>query len=159
MYQSAYLTEELNEIVDRVQSRMSSLGVGGTTSFIANEAVRQKVTDLEKTGDDGEVTVKRRDVIGAECPICFDDLGGDENIAQLTFCQAACGTNFHKECIKMWTSQHTNNPTCPACRQPWTDVTTGGNSEGYVNLASLQGQSRVRDTSTYNSYNRRRYYY
>jgi len=66
----------------------------------------------------------------------------------------------------MWTSQavQARTPTCPACRQPWTDVMTGGHGhdsdveEGYDNLGDLQGQSRVRDTSTYHSYDCRERY-
>ena len=175
VYQSAYLTNELDEIMEKVQNRMSSLGV-----VVANEAVRQKLTDMEKKAGTGVVdedakasAVKRKEVDGSECPICFDDLGSD--IAQLTFCQAACGTNYHKECMRMWTSQHRSNPKCPICRQPWGDVATGGktaggspkrkggtNREGYVNVGELQGQSPVRDTSTYHfndyyNYKRRRY--
>ena len=175
VYQSAYLTNELDEIMEKVQNRMSNLGV-----VVANEAVRQKLTDMEKKAGTGVVdedakasAVKRKEVDGSECPICFDDLGSD--IAQLTFCQAACGTNYHKECMRMWTSQHRSNPKCPICRQPWGDVATGGktaggspkrkggtNREGYVNVGELQGQSPVRDTSTYHfndyyNYKRRRY--
>jgi Zn-finger nucleic acid-binding protein len=88
------------------------------------------------------------------------------NLDQLTFCQTTCGTNFHSDCIKMWTRQaeQARTPTCPACRQPWTDVKTGGHiidvdaDDGYANLGDLQGQSRVRDTSTYHSYDWRERY-
>ena len=27
--------------------------------------------------------------------------------------------NFHNECMQMWISQCSGNPTCPACRQEW----------------------------------------
>lgn len=192
VYQSAYLTEELEQIFDLLQKRMRLVGMRGGAGFVANEAVQEKFTAMEEKKaaaaggsskeeieEDGGA-VKRKDIDGSECPICFDDLGGAANVTQLTFCRAACGTNFHRDCMRMWTSQHTRNPTCPACRQPWTDAATGGkvspkeskrggsgnggrNDEGYVNLGELQGQSPVRDTSTYSdyygrySYKRRRY--
>lgn len=183
VYQSAYLTEELDEILSLIQNRMNSLGMGGCSGVVANAAVREKLTAMEKksAGDaeeeeEEDTKLKRKEIDGVDCPICFDSLGGSGNIANLTFCKSVCGTNFHKECIRMWTSQHRSNPTCPACRQQWTDVGTGGkgspntkrgagevNREGYINLGGLQGQSPVRDTSTYNEYSgwygykRRRY--
>ena len=180
VYQSAYLTEELEEIVKLVQTRMSNLGVGGgsvNSAVVANASVQEQFVNMQTKksgdGDDGDkdtksTGVQRKEIEGSECPICFDSLGG-RNMSLLTYCQATCGTNFHKECIRMWTSQHSSNPTCPACRQQWTDTKTGGKespkkkaaNEGYVNLGRLQGQSPVRDTSTYNDrwdgYKRRRY--
>ena len=166
VYQSAYLTEELEQIYSLLQARLQLLG----RDVVANEEVQKVHADMKKgiKNDDDSKTVARKDVDGGECPICFDDLGS--NLYQLTFCQGTCGVNFHKGCIQMWTRQSAK-PTCPACRQPWEDIETGGKKsggspsrrEGYDNLGSLQGQSMVRDTSTYHSsydygYKRRRYY-
>lgn len=166
VYQSAYITQELEEIMQKVQSRMTNVGIG---NVVANKSVIDKLNSIEN-GDE-ETKVVRQEIEGNECPICFDDLGGKGNMSHLTFCKATCGMNFHKECINMWTKEHINNPTCPACRQKWIDTETGGkrsnlneNDEGYVNLGSLQGQSPERDTSTYfcswspsYRYKRRRY--
>ncbi|KAL3803444.1 hypothetical protein ACHAWO_003599 [Cyclotella atomus] len=165
VYQSAYLSEELDHIFSRLQARLQLLG----RDVVANEEV-QKVHAVMKNGIEAEEkSVARKEVSGADCPICFDDLGSD--LTLLTFCKGTCGTNFHKECISTWTRQpsHRSNPTCPACRQAWHDVETGGKcvaesskNEGYDNLGRLQGQSPVRDTSTYHSrydsYKRRRNY-
>ena len=169
VYQSAYLTGELVEINALLQTRLQLLG----RDVVANQNVKKVLADMRKgiKVDDGDSkAVARKDVGGVDCPICFENLGS--TLSELSYCKGTCGTNFHKECIKMWTRQTSNQisgPTCPACRQEWQDVETGGRkaggspskSEGYDNLGSLQGQSRVRDTSTYHSpsyrYKRRRY--
>ncbi|KAL7539717.1 hypothetical protein ACHAXR_009524 [Thalassiosira sp. AJA248-18] len=168
VYQSAYLTEELEQIMALLQRRTAQLG----RDVVANESVQQQFAAI-KNGDNVKVHEEdskavRKEVEG-DCPICFDVLGS--NLSQLIYCQETCGTNFHKECIQIWTRQpaQRGKPTCPACRQPWVDVQTGGKKpasarspEGYDNLGSLQGQSPVRDTSTYHEpydgYKRRRYY-
>ena len=173
VYQSAYLTNELEEIITLLQARTRLLG----RDVVANEAVREAIKKGETKADTKEEKedskmASRKEVEG-DCPICFDPLGTNLNL--LTYCKAACGSNFHKGCIQMWTSQPKQrvDPSCPACRQPWLDVESGGKrkpapksipgDEGYTNLGSLQGQSPVRDTSTYHSspyygYKRRRYY-
>lgn len=165
VYQSAYITQELESILDALQDRAARLG----RDVVANDAVRQKHKEVQKSGSHATEGVAlgslpsstRQEVEGGECPICFDDLGSD--LSLLTYCQQTCGTNFHSECIKMWTKQaaQRKKPTCPACRQPWLDVNTvsagkkkkAGKEqvEGYDNLGALQGQSRIRDTSTYSS--------
>eukprot|EP00553_Chaetoceros_curvisetus_P003672 CAMPEP_0204635066 /NCGR_PEP_ID=MMETSP0717-20131115/30687_1 /ASSEMBLY_ACC=CAM_ASM_000666 /TAXON_ID=230516 /ORGANISM="Chaetoceros curvisetus" /LENGTH=283 /DNA_ID=CAMNT_0051653699 /DNA_START=10 /DNA_END=861 /DNA_ORIENTATION=+ len=183
VYQSAYVTEEMEDIVQKLQRRTAHLsgeggGVGGgdTGGILANEAVRKKHQDSSESqsskGSNDNVVQRKAIEEGTECPICFDDLGeeyaNNASSTKLTYCQRTCGTNFHAECIRIWTSQgeQRQNPTCPACRQPWIDVKTGGccsskrsgvgvaggGDEGYENLGALQGQSRVRDTSTYQSY-------
>lgn len=173
VYQSAYLTEELDQIVLALQTRLERLG----RDVVANEKVQKVHADMKKGGkggvdDDSSNAVPRKEVDGEDCPICFDELGSE--LSRLTYCKGTCGTNFHKACMQLWTRQATHGssgPTCPACRQPWEDVETGGRkagrgspsrSEGYDNLGSLQGQSAVRDTSSYHSpydgYKRRRYY-
>jgi hypothetical protein len=173
VYQSAYLTDEVEKIIALLQTRLQSLG----RDVVANEQVQKVHADMKKgikSGvDDESNTVPRKETDGQDCPICFDDLGS--NLSQLTYCKGTCGTNYHKGCIQMWTSQARSGPTCPSCRQPWIDVATGGKSkkaeaspsrsEGYDNLGRLQGQSSVRDTSTYSTYSpsyygykRRRYY-
>ncbi len=175
VYQSAYLTDEVEKIIALLQTRLQSLG----RDVVANEQVQKVHADMKKgikSGDDESNTVPRKEIDGQDCPICFDDLGS--NLSQLTYCKGTCGTNYHKGCIQMWTRQSAqarSGPSCPSCRQPWIDVATGGKSkkaeaspsrsEGYDNFGSLQGQSSVRDTSTYSTYSpsyygykRRRYY-
>ena len=163
VYQSAYLTNELDEILAMLQARTLRLG----RDVVANEAVRQRHTDM-KNGesadavDSGTSLVQRKEVEGIDCPICFEELGTD--LSQLTYCQQTCGTNFHSGCMQMWIGQaaQRDDPTCPNCRQPWMDKKAiahdrkkdgrQNQDEGYQNLGNLQGQSLVRDTSTYHSY-------
>jgi len=179
VYQSAYLTEELNIIMETLQNRIALLGRGvHGAGILANEAVRQHhentkkgVVNSDNEGSGATGIVPRKKIEGGECPICFDELGSD--VTRLTFCQQTCGTNFHRDCMRMWAQQgpQRGDPTCPACRQPWTDTETGGtpqkdahDTEGYENVGELQGQSRVRDTSSYHAhewhdtYKRRRRY-
>lgn len=178
VYQSAYITQELDAIFEALQARTARLG----RDVVANDAVRQRHRDTQQPDNNTKEevalaqssSVTRKEVEGGECPICFDDLGS--NLSHLTYCQQTCGTNFHRDCMRMWTTQaaQRNNPTCPACRQPWVDGSTMAagkkkagkererREEGYDNLGALQGQSRVRDTSTYSSgyneyYKKRRY--
>ena len=166
VYQSAYLTEEIEKINTMLQARLQLLG----RDVMANETVKKVHSDMTRgvKNEDDSKAVSRKDTVGVDCPICFESLGS--NLSSLTYCKGTCGTNFHKECIQMWTRSSRTNPTCPACRQPWVDAETGGRkasakfrSEGYDNLGSLQGQYPVRDTSTYHSryyngyYKRRRY--
>lgn len=219
VYQSAYLTEELDQILSLMRQRTAYLGRENVGGIVANEAVRRQhdaikrgeasssavgdgsaeddsVKDEKDEDNNGKVS-SRKEVEG-DCPICFDSLlssgttsNTNNNLSQLTYCRGACGSNFHKSCIQIWTGQPSQRgrPTCPACRQPWVDnnnderrkrrhnqqqqhQSSGArrspssgvrNEEGYENLGSLQGQSPVRDTSTYHSspyygYKRRRYY-
>ncbi len=190
VYQDALLTAELDEIFCRMQQRREVLTGGATSSeVVANQSVRDtydrmtgKMTEesdgieggnLKDDGSDkteGDYEIQRKPIEG-DCAICFDPLG--EESGGLTFCRLTCGTNFHSQCVRMWTTQQKASggtkmvATCPACRQPWTDVATGGvdpkaaqsspsrkrkADEGYVNLGELQGQSPERDTSTYYSY-------
>jgi len=150
VYQTALLEEELNEIVESLTKRRSQLGM----NVVAKKAVREqyaKISSGEEVDDTSSDCAERKSIEG-DCPICFDSLGSDMKV--LTFCKGVCGTNFHAECMRMWTSQCRADPTCPACRQPWVDTKTGGhdpdaNDEGYTNLGRLQGQRKTRDTSTY----------
>eukprot|EP00547_Thalassionema_nitzschioides_P018208 CAMPEP_0194242614 /NCGR_PEP_ID=MMETSP0158-20130606/8100_1 /TAXON_ID=33649 /ORGANISM="Thalassionema nitzschioides, Strain L26-B" /LENGTH=283 /DNA_ID=CAMNT_0038977739 /DNA_START=8 /DNA_END=856 /DNA_ORIENTATION=- len=166
VYQSAYVSEELERILIMLQERTACLGRDNTV--LANEAVRQRHEDMKQNKNidcacsESSSAVKRKEIGGGECPICFDSLGSD--ISRLTFCQQTCGTNFHSACIQMWTKQAAHNPTCPACRQPWVSIGGGkrnrndfSGNEGYTNLGALQGQSPVRGTSTYDSIPRRFY--
>ena len=158
-YQKAYLTSELEVLFEKLRTRR----VGGTV--LANAHVRAAVAgETRPDADDLESSSKRRSLEDgdADCPICFEDVKECPAL-QLTFCRSTCGANFHAECIRKWLGNG-RNKGCPLCRQPWTHASTTAlpdatqSPEGYFNLGSLQGQSAVRDTSTYHSpsnYNRR----
>lgn len=154
VYQAAYLDEELGELFALMLSRR----VGG--SIMANEEVKATYVSLITNGNDTDVETagadrKALDDDDSDCPICFDRMDVSGN---LTYCRAACGTNFHADCIQRWLGQQNRTqPTCPNCRQPWeTSTKKQGNSgrQGFTNLGVLQGQSLKRDTSSYASSSR-----
>lgn len=123
-------------------------------------------TETEKQSEDGN-----RKPIEGECPICYDELDGMEDIV---YCKTSCGNNIHKVCMQNWVAAARNNATCPYCRAKWdTDavlaskvgnINTSGlqrNEEGYINVASQLGLPGFRDYSTYYGGRRRHehYYY
>lgn len=147
VYQAALLDTELEQMF----STMTNRRVGGR-DIMANANVRKTYASLttgakEPTDTDGGVQQKSLEEDNA-CPICFDDMASGN---QVTYCRAACGTNFHADCIRRWLGQSSGNPSCPNCRSPWQQSTKGAPNmkEGYTNLGSLQGQSSRRDTSSY----------
>jgi hypothetical protein len=165
-FQRAYLASELDELLIMSRDRQ----VGG--SVMANQQVRESfaraTASPSGTANLEAHTPPRRSLANSDCPICFDRmLETDET----TSCHAVCGATFHKDCMRRWiaaTRQQQNQaPTCPHCRSVWQSETsslTAAGEEGYVNLGALQGQSPVRDTSTYYdnrspAYKRRRYGY
>lgn len=177
-FQKAYLTSELEELSEMMRNRR----VGGSRdSILANEEVRTSYTRMlasgksEDTNDDGDTKsnhIQRRSIEGEEdwdCPICFDRMDCNDKKNELTFCRGTCGSNFHHDCIVKWL-KNCSTKSCPNCRQPWIGEENESNPKGktkinpdssYVNFATLQGMSTVRDTSTYSSYSpaskRRRY--
>jgi hypothetical protein len=111
----------------------------------------------EQEGQDGN-----RKPIEGECPICYDELGGNEAIV---YCKASCGNNVHKACMQNWIAVSKGKATCPYCRAKWEvdagfegklgDVNTKNlqrNEDGYVNVAGQLGLSGERDYSTYHQY-------
>jgi hypothetical protein len=98
------------------------------------------------------IGVARKAVTADHCGICFEAMTKSET---LTYCRAKCGANFHKTCLDPWLVQKQRHPTCPMCREVWQENTATAavksQSEGFTNLGKLQGQSPVRDTSTYHS--------
>lgn len=154
-FQKAYVSSELQEIFGRVLNRPELGGEG----VMANARVRLSYAKLQdesgEASEKKEEGTKRRALVEGEsdCPICFDPMkegGKGSGSAALVYCKAACGSNFHSDCIRRWTALQ-REATCPNCRQPWISRVTKAKTgeEGYVNLASQQGQSRKRNTSTY----------
>lgn len=181
IYQSAWLTSEVQHMFALLAARR----VGGSSSsstIVANDQVRnayaklqqsgcvsggEKTDENDDTGDDSTLKPRRKSLEeDSDCPICFESLTMEGCTETLTYCRAMCGTNFHLSCIKRWSESAKQGwkkspTTCPNCRQPWIDETTRNvpvGKEGYTNLGRLQGQSPIRDTSTYSSspYKRRR---
>ncbi|KAL6233043.1 hypothetical protein BDW75DRAFT_7114 [Aspergillus navahoensis] len=48
------------------------------------------------------------------------DSGEEKEHAELSWCKAQCGVNYHAKCIKLWLAAATRS-TCPTCRGPWRD--------------------------------------
>lgn len=161
IYQNALLTEELESIFKSAPAK--------PTAVLASKNVRDtfdKVmgkTPEKKGSNDDDGSAKRKPIEDSMCPICYEDLKAND---KLVWCKTSCGQNLHEECFNQWKSQaqtSRRDVTCVFCRAQWPEDTPvkGGNAkskvakmnEGYMNLASLQpGLSRVRDTSSYNSY-------
>ncbi len=179
LYQAAWLTSELQEMFATFVERRGPSNES-EAAILANDQVRQAYAKIQagetwKEEDQVEepngsgIVRKALDEENSDCPICFDSML-DDAPAKLTFCRTACGYNFHIDCIRRWCEQQqrsTSAPaTCPNCRQPWevkgkSTGDTAKANEGYTNLGQLQGQSPVRDVSTYSGWNgrkRRRYY-
>jgi hypothetical protein len=171
VYQAAYLQSELEEIFTNLRSRR----VGGivmvnasvTSAFASLQSGKAVVVPESSVGGVARRCLTAGD---SDCPICFDATNVGL-MSSLTYCRAACGTNFHAACIQTWLDQkmRQKDKTCPNCRQPWQGAAKSGKKgqirptydEGYANLGSLQGQSPHRDTSTYASspYHYKRGYY
>uniref|UniRef100_A0A7S1VDY6 RING-type domain-containing protein n=1 Tax=Grammatophora oceanica TaxID=210454 RepID=A0A7S1VDY6_9STRA len=159
IYQQAWLSTELQHMFEIMSNRQ----VGGcATDVMANRKVQAKFAKLSSGNDDQEddgdeaASTKRKSLDeNADCPICFDEMSMDTTAsASITFCRAACGSNFHATCMRAWLQQ--GSTTCPNCRQPWEDGSNKGsaatNKEGYTNLGNLQGQEAQRDESTYSEW-------
>jgi len=61
----------------------------------------------------------KRKPLDVDCPICVCEMDMNEGIV---WCKAACGQNFHADCIEQWKrSKHGGRVTCPFCRTEWQD--------------------------------------
>jgi len=50
---------------------------------------------------------------GAECAICLEALGGEQEDGDRRVVQTACGHRFHQGCVERWGQQASS---CPVCR-------------------------------------------
>ena len=161
IYQAAYLSNEVQYLVERLQTRMIQLGrnnnnndnTNTTHSIMAKPNVQQAYQQIQQEQHDNEkeTMTNSRPSVTEECAICLDTLT-TTTTTRLTSCQQ-CGSFFHANCIQLWLRQPQQS-SCPLCRQTWP---TSNNKKGssYTNLGPLQGQPQQRDTSTY--YQRYRY--
>lgn len=143
IYQAAWTPSELHSMFAQMKARFANV----SGAVIANRQVQETFAKLSQ-GLDAEDTksgVARKAVTEDDCGICFDIMTKSQT---LSYCRGTCGANFHKACIDPWLAQTQPQPTCPMCREAWQGQTP---SKGFTNLGKLQGQSPVRDTSTYNS--------
>jgi E3 ubiquitin-protein ligase ZSWIM2 len=67
------------------------------------------------------------------CSICQEEMYEDDfQDNNLCFCQNGCGSNFHKKCLRMYSThaRSENKPVvCPMCRQRWVQAERGGNTK------------------------------
>ncbi|KAM5455649.1 hypothetical protein MaudCBS49596_001550 [Microsporum audouinii] len=142
-YQLAFLSSELREIFEHAP---------------------QNPAEAASTGN----SKGNRKEIDGDCPICFMPFEAENE--SIVWCRAACGNNIHKSCFQQWVSSQSGKAVCCVyCRTPWQlddvplleNLLEKGkvNSEGYLNVGTSLGLSRLRDCSTYHqgSGYRRRY--
>jgi hypothetical protein len=149
IYQAAWTPSELQSMFAQMKARFANV----SGAVFANQRVQETFSKLSQGFDVEDTTesgVARKAVTADHCGICFDPMTKSQT---LTYCRAKCGANFHKACVDPWLNQNRPTPTCPMCREVWQDESKNFLSEGFTNLGKLQGQSPVRDASTYSEYN------
>ncbi|KAG5179073.1 hypothetical protein JKP88DRAFT_327812 [Tribonema minus] len=159
IYQAALLQSELQEIFENAPPSAADV--------LANQRVRKEFEKLSGKVADGEAAEEEQKggrAIEAddECPICFEGLLPEPGSAvpgrPLVCCNGGCGKSLHKECQGAWAMAESRMGR--QISQPWQDAAGSAaariGEEGYTNIAAVAGLSMQRDTSTYNSYHRRR---
>ncbi|OWZ58583.1 hypothetical protein C356_01179 [Cryptococcus neoformans c45] len=118
------------------------------------------------SGDSERFDGKRIKAIGEDCPVCYEEMTQQDDVnKRLIYDDSAsgCGRPLHAECFRMWAAtakKSGKGVTCVWCRNEWPTGITGGkgkgkakepsyDSMGYLNMASVAGMRRTRDTSTY----------
>lgn len=122
-------------VVNSLNRARTSIATARRSVLRVSHSLHDTVTALPKG------TVSRRSVErDHDCGICLDalvvnsnnsDAKGQDNeasnekeVADLTWCKARCGNNFHSECLRRWIDSCTasgRDPTCPTCRTGWMD--------------------------------------
>ena len=138
-YQRAYLTQELREIYQRLESSLENGNIKIASKEI-RKAHRQSLSSPYMPG--------------ARCTVCHGRLVQPDT----TVCcpSSRCGGIFHYDCLTglpnlgRLSLHQTNNVrttyvTCPCCETEWE------HDEGCINLARVTGQTPIRDKSTYRS--------
>lgn len=129
LYQSHLLSSELVQI-------NTSNPVDPTV--LADQNVRTEFARIA-TVDNGDPTTKQKPVEGQDCPVCFEQMTGSD---QVEFC-TECGNNVHKVCWQKWSETKRNmkvQETCIWCRAVWGAAkTTSTHASGdYINLGRFQ---------------------
>jgi hypothetical protein len=150
-YQSALLQQELASIFANAPQRQAH-------AVMARSSVRRALVGASADQDAaGAVEVEedenaRKPFEGEDCAICFETMSKSE---ELVWDRGSCGKSMHRACFRMWVSHSSRDggaePLCPSCRGVWMSEDPAGDpsatqeiSEGYVNVASLQGMSNER---------------
>jgi hypothetical protein len=160
VYRSVFTQSELGMLFNTTPMTTTSLVHANhevvkayKTTFCLDEK-NEEVQPVVKAGLNGKVAE-------GDCPVCFEDLVGEEPLDSCSTCR-----NFvHTECLKRWLAVQMN---CCYCRTDWLAHCVSGDSssstisnvvtaelrkeEKYVNLGEIQGLSGQRDTSSYNKF-------
>jgi hypothetical protein len=164
IYQKALLQIELEGIFANAPRQVKA---AVSAKACVTQAYRKDVLGEEVVNVNEKKENKQKDAelppLEGECAVCFDPM---TIRAEATSCPT-CNNHLHTDCLKQWLK---HSHSCVYCRSPLvadevkgkgrgSSRSTGSRTfEGYVNLGDMQGQSRSRDTSTYNdnSYSYRR---
>ncbi|OAL54818.1 hypothetical protein IQ07DRAFT_676780 [Pyrenochaeta sp. DS3sAY3a] len=116
-----------------MSTRLVRLAASAQAQMIARQNFSRETIAFKVLGDDQIFTVheslacdasqyfhqkvwaNRKPITGI-CSICRDDFQPGES--DIAFCRAACGNNFHHECVQPWLD---TSETCPLCREDWVD--------------------------------------
>jgi hypothetical protein len=146
LYQKAYLSTELMEIFANLEASTGS----SNSHKLASTIVRSTHKKRTSTGCGSII-----------CGVCDRKMNEKFKstlpVSEIIRCPSSrCGGVFHADCVVMPDLQQlslsttknaksslTSTVSCPTC------YTTFDHDKGYVNLADVTGQSRVRDKSTY----------
>jgi hypothetical protein len=104
VFQQALLQSELSTIF--------SSSIQYDRNMQATREVTNKALDRDETNFDLVVDFRNEKVPEGDCPVCFEDLAGNEALD-------SCGTCFnyiHTDCLKMWLEIKS---TCCYCRTDW----------------------------------------
>ncbi|KAG8895771.1 hypothetical protein FRC00_006945 [Tulasnella sp. 408] len=150
----ALISSELQEIFDNARPNPAS---------VASQRVREAYGEITGTSSSQGPSKPTQPPEGRrkfeeddECAVCYETLK-DVPDSDLVWC-GTCKNALHKECFSNYRRSKIGQPvTCPHCRSEMDDGTPVGkgkgkatiSEDGYLNLASAAGVSRVRDTSTY----------
>lgn len=153
VFQDALLQSELAEIFKNAPPAPNDIQAKAEVLTAYNKMVGESSSSSSSAAEPAEAPpapVNDKTPEG-DCPVCFEDLPNGEALDSCLTCK-----NFiHVDCLKMWLSR---SKTCCYCRNDWRSFTDKAFApppkvtrayEGYTNLASIQGMSTKRDTSTY----------
>ncbi|KAG8925951.1 hypothetical protein FRC01_009509 [Tulasnella sp. 417] len=153
-YQKALISSELQEIFDNAPPNPANVASQRLTEAYGDVTGASSSKGPSKSAQPPQG--RRKFEEDDECAVCYETLK-DVPDSDLVWC-GTCKNALHKECYLNYRRSKIGQPvTCPHCRSEMEDPTPSGkgkgkasiSEDGYLNLASAAGVSRVRDTSTY----------
>lgn len=144
IYQKAYLSSELVDIYEGL-----STFSGKSSGKMAGKAIRSACKQRKSTTSES---------VYGRCDLCDKKIKSHSSRPGNNVICCRCGGKFHASCLVMPDLHRltvssgsksskkligTTHVTCPLCDEQMDY------DEGYVNMADVTGQHRIRDTSTY----------